>query len=118
MVRKRGSHWISHPVPTGCDDASERLARIMHTELSEHNEHNERREASELEAGPAVIEEGTEDQMSQAETVSLGDLIALFFEEFLALYGDEDLASVAAAATINELLATQKGSLENAEVAA
>jgi hypothetical protein len=73
---------------------------------------------NEPEAASIVIERGMEDQMSHAETVSLGDLITLFYEEFLALYGDEDLASVAAAATINELLANQKGAVENAEVAA
>ena len=50
--------------------------------------------------------------MSHAETVSLGDLIALFYEEFLVFYRDEDLASVAAAASINELLANKRGSLE------
>jgi len=42
--------------------------------------------------------------VSQQEKITLGDLIALFYEEYLALYGDEELASVAAAATINELL--------------
>ena len=42
--------------------------------------------------------------MSQ-HTVSLGDLVALFYEEYLALYGDEELAAAAAAATINDLLA-------------
>ena len=42
--------------------------------------------------------------MTRKETISLGDLISLFYEEFLALYGDEEIASVAAAATINELL--------------
>ena len=38
-------------------------------------------------------------------TVSLADLITLFYDEYLALYGDEELASVAAAATINDILA-------------
>jgi hypothetical protein len=37
--------------------------------------------------------------------VSLGEMIQVFYEEYLALYGDEELAAVAAAATINELLA-------------
>jgi hypothetical protein len=36
--------------------------------------------------------------------VNLGDLINLFYQEYMALYGDEELASVAAAATINEML--------------
>lgn len=35
---------------------------------------------------------------------SLGDLISALYEEFLAAYGDADLASVATAATINEML--------------
>lgn len=39
---------------------------------------------------------------------SLGDLITLFYEEYLAIYGDEELASVAAAATINDLLAERE----------
>ena len=34
----------------------------------------------------------------------LGDLISLFYQEFLKMYGDEELASVATAAVINELL--------------
>lgn len=38
-------------------------------------------------------------------TVSLADLITLFYDEYMALYGDEEMASVAAAATINEILA-------------
>ena len=40
-----------------------------------------------------------------ASKLNLGDLITLFYEEYLALYGDEDIASVAAAATINDILA-------------
>jgi len=35
---------------------------------------------------------------------NLGDLIQLFYTEYLALYGDEELASVAAAASINQIL--------------
>ena len=35
---------------------------------------------------------------------TLGELINLFYEEYLAIYGDEEMASVAAAATINELI--------------
>mgnify|MGYP006432478629 CR=1 FL=1 len=41
--------------------------------------------------------------MSRPE-VNLGELIQLFYAEFLALYKDEDLASVAAAAAINKVL--------------
>ncbi len=36
---------------------------------------------------------------------TLGDLISLFYEEFMELYGDAELASVATAAVINDLLA-------------
>lgn len=35
---------------------------------------------------------------------NLGDLISTIYEEFLAQYGDEELASVATAAVINDLL--------------
>ncbi len=44
-----------------------------------------------------------------ATKLNLGDLINLFYEEYLALYGDEDIASVAAAATINDILSDQSG---------
>jgi hypothetical protein len=39
---------------------------------------------------------------------TLGELITLFYDEYLALYRDEDLASVATAATINEMLADEE----------
>lgn len=35
---------------------------------------------------------------------NIGELITLFYDEYLALYGDPDVASVAAAATINDML--------------
>jgi hypothetical protein len=35
---------------------------------------------------------------------NLGDLISTIYAEFLALYGDEELASVATAAVINDML--------------
>jgi hypothetical protein len=35
---------------------------------------------------------------------SLGGLIVALYDEYLALYGDRDLASVAAAATLNTLI--------------
>ena len=35
---------------------------------------------------------------------NLGELISTIYEEFLAQYGDEELASVATAAVINDLL--------------
>ena len=37
---------------------------------------------------------------------NLGELISTIYEEFLALYGDEELASVATAAVINDLLSS------------
>jgi hypothetical protein len=41
-------------------------------------------------------------------TTNIGDLVSLFYEEYLSLYGDEDLATVAAAATVNDILAEQE----------
>lgn len=35
---------------------------------------------------------------------TLGELISLLYDEYMELYGDEDIASVATAATINDLL--------------
>lgn len=43
--------------------------------------------------------------MTELLNTSLGDLINVLYEEYLAMYGDEDLASVAAAATINDMIA-------------
>ncbi len=45
---------------------------------------------------------------------NLGDLISLFYEEFLAMYGDEELASVATAAVINDLLSETAASRHHA----
>ena len=42
--------------------------------------------------------------MTQHIQTHLGDLITILYEEFLAAYGDEDLAAVATAASINEML--------------
>lgn len=56
--------------------------------------------------------------MTPHDTVSLGDLVSVFYEEFLALYGDEELAAVAASTTINELLADGHMRPEGEEVAA
>ena len=42
--------------------------------------------------------------MSHTSHTNLGELISLLFEEFTELYGDEELASVAAAAVVNDLL--------------
>lgn len=36
---------------------------------------------------------------------TLGELISALYEEFLAVYGDPELASLATAASVNELLA-------------
>ena len=41
--------------------------------------------------------------MANIET-TLGELVSVFYEEFMEIYGDEDIASVAAAAVINDLL--------------
>ena len=60
---------------------------------------------------------GTETTMN-THTYSLGDLITLFYEEYLALYGDEELASVAAAATINDILAGEARQRDQDEKAA
>lgn len=47
--------------------------------------------------------------MTRTTTVSLADLITTIYDEYLALYGDKDLASVATAATINDILAERAG---------
>ncbi len=41
-------------------------------------------------------------------TANVGDLVSLFYEEYFALYGDEELASLAAAATVNDILCEQE----------
>ena len=38
---------------------------------------------------------------------TLGDLISLFYEEYLDQYGDAELASVATAVSINEILVAE-----------
>ena len=47
----------------------------------------------------------TDSNTTEETPVNLGDLINLFYQEYLELYGDQELASVAVAATINEMLA-------------
>ncbi len=42
--------------------------------------------------------------MTHTLDTNLGDLISEFYEHFLAAYGDEELASVATAAVINDLI--------------
>jgi hypothetical protein len=49
---------------------------------------------------------------------TLGELISLFYEEYLSLYGDSELASVATAATINELLHEYEEAAANAPIQA
>lgn len=46
-------------------------------------------------------------KMTREVNTSIGELISLFYQEFLELYGDEELASVAAATVITDLLATE-----------
>lgn len=50
---------------------------------------------------------------SRVKSTGLGELISVVYSEFLAIYGDPELASVAAAAVINDLLSAQglQGSL-------
>ena len=38
---------------------------------------------------------------------TLGDLISLFYEEYLTQYGDAELASVATAVSVNEILVAE-----------
>ena len=42
---------------------------------------------------------------TQRIDTNLGELIAFFYQQFLEAYGDPELASVAAAAVINDMLA-------------
>ncbi len=42
--------------------------------------------------------------MTTTIDTDLGELISSFYEHFLAMYGDEELAAVATAAVINDLL--------------
>jgi hypothetical protein len=45
--------------------------------------------------------------VNPARPESLGELMGLFYETFLALYGDEDLASAAAAEMISRIIASR-----------
>ena len=45
--------------------------------------------------------------MNSKTHTTLGDLITVFFDEYMELYGDEELAAVAAAATLNDLISEQ-----------
>ncbi|MES2638897.1 MAG: hypothetical protein V4850_05425 [Myxococcota bacterium] len=48
---------------------------------------------------------------------NLGELISTIYEELLAQYGDEELASVATAAVINDLLTASPRRAEREEAA-
>jgi|GEM_PF-4541916 len=52
------------------------------------------------------------DTMNTKTQTTLGDIISVLYDEFLAVYGDEDVAAVAVAATVNDWLG--KGSVEGA----
>ena len=43
-------------------------------------------------------------QLIQETTVTLGDLIATLHDYFMDLYDDEDIATMATAATINDMM--------------
>ena len=43
-----------------------------------------------------------------SEPVPLGELISTLYEQFLAMYGDEELASIATASAVNEILEQRK----------
>jgi len=54
--------------------------------------------------------------MTRHET-DIGELIRIFFDQFMAVYGDEDIASVATAAVINDLLTAGAAQPEQAAAA-
>lgn len=56
--------------------------------------------------------------MTQNIQTSLGELIATIYEEFLAQFGDEELASVATAALINDMLSTSTDDAKSGRSAA
>lgn len=56
--------------------------------------------------------------MTRTLHTTIGDLIALFYEQFVELYGDEELASIATAAVIDDLLAREASAAELLEEAA
>lgn len=51
------------------------------------------------------------------QEATLGELISTVYEELLSMYGDEELASVAAAAVINDLLAASGRTVAQDEAA-
>ena len=52
--------------------------------------------------------------MTREINTNIGELISLFYQEFLELYGDEELASVAAATVITDLLSVEPAESEAA----
>ena len=48
---------------------------------------------------------------------NIAELISAFYDEFLEAYGDEDMAAVATAATINDLLTAQTRPVAQEEAA-
>jgi hypothetical protein len=59
--------------------------------------------------GPSSNPPTSGDDMTRTLT-TFGDLISVFYEEFLAVYGDEELASLAAASVINDLISGEASS--------
>ena len=55
--------------------------------------------------GGATIHPGG---LMPATRPNLGELIPMFYNAYLALYGDEDVAAVAAVVSINEVLAADE----------
>ncbi len=56
--------------------------------------------------------------MTQTTHTTLGELIAEVYEELLALYGDADIASVATASIVNDMITRPDPELEQLEDAA
>ena len=56
--------------------------------------------------------------MNRNIKTTLGDLISVIYEEFLGLYKDEELASVATAAVINDMLSEAESTEEPMRIAA
>lgn len=56
--------------------------------------------------------------MTRTLHTTLGELISIFYEQFLEMYGDEELAAVAAASMINDLLSQEASGVEAVEDAA
>ena len=46
--------------------------------------------------------------MTRTHDTSIGELISIFYARFMELYDDEDLASMATAAVINDLLLAER----------